>query len=352
MAGETGPIDVSRPIAMTIAAFFGITCYNVLEIMVSIFMTFKRYRGLYFWSMLVATLGILLHAIAVLLRFFALAPSFPMAVLIVIGWYAMVTGQSVVLYSRLHLVVSDYRRYRWVLYMIIINFCVLHIPVSILFFGSGLGHSNFLGPFNVYENIQLAGFSVQEIIISGLYIWEASRALKPALAREERSGYNVMKHLILVNIIAILMDASLLATQYSDNFEIQTTYKTVVYSVKLKMEFSVLNQLVAFLMRNHYINEYDSQQTCLEPNRGGMEVFLTPYRRFDPAKQPRRSACSLPSENRIPFETGTTILDPISTIQEERPPSTDDGTLSTGAVSTMGGVLSRPKKSLLYPATA
>ncbi|OGE46672.1 hypothetical protein PENARI_c142G10169, partial [Penicillium arizonense] len=255
---------------MTIAAFFGITCYNVLEIMVSIFMTFKRYRGLYFWSMLVATLGILLHAIAVLLRFFALAPSFPMAVLIVVGWYAMVTGQSVVLYSRLHLVVSDYRRYRWVLYMIIINFCVLHIPVSILFFGSGLGHSNFLGPFNVYENIQLAGFSVQEIIISGLYIWEASRALKPALAREERSGYNVMKHLILVNIIAILMDASLLATQYSDNFEIQTTYKTVVYSVKLKMEFSVLNQLVAFLMRNHYINEYDSQQTCLEPNRGEM----------------------------------------------------------------------------------
>ena len=352
MAGETGAIDVSRAIAMTIAAFFGITCYNVLEIMVSIFMTFKRYRGLYFWSMLVATLGILLHAIAVLLRFFALAPSFPMAVLIVIGWYAMVTGQSVVLYSRLHLVASDYRRYRWVLYMIMINFCVLHIPVSILFFGSGLGHSNFLGPFNVYENIQLAGFSAQEIIISGLYIWEASRAIRPILAREERRGHNVMKHLILVNTIVILMDASLLATQYSDNFEIQTTYKTVVYSVKLKMEFSVLNQLVAFLTSNHYINEYDSQQTCLEPNSGGPNIFLAPYRGFDSANQSQRSACSMPCQNMNSFERGTAVRDPISTVPEEYSSSTSGGTLSAGAASTVGGLLLRPKKSFLYPATA
>ncbi|KAF7589047.1 hypothetical protein BBP40_004835 [Aspergillus hancockii] len=261
MAGETGAITVSLPIAMVMAAFFGITCYNVLEILISIFITFKHHRGLYFWSMLVATVGILLHAIAVVLRFFGLAPSFPMCVLIVIGWYAMVTGQSVVLYSRLHLVVSDCSRIRWVLYMIITNFFILHVPVTILFFGSNLGDHRFVRPFEIYEKIQLTGFSVQEIIISGLYIWEASRALKPIIARKGRIGRNVMIHLILVNILVILLDASLLATEYSDNFEIQTTYKTVVYSVKLKMEFSVLNKLINLV--THSRNETESGPSML-----------------------------------------------------------------------------------------
>lgn len=91
MPGETGPVSVSLPVAMTMAGFFAISCYNAIEINFSIFNTFKRRRGLYFWSMLVASWGIMIHAIAGLLRFFSLAPNFPMCVVIVIGWYAMVT---------------------------------------------------------------------------------------------------------------------------------------------------------------------------------------------------------------------------------------------------------------------
>ncbi|KAJ5112009.1 hypothetical protein N7532_000054 [Penicillium argentinense] len=247
MAGETGPINVSRAMAMLIAAFFGISCYNVLEITISIFTTFRCRRGLYFWSMLVATWGILLHAISVFLRFFALAPNFPMCVLVCIGWYAMVTGQSVVLYSRLHLVSTAVRRRRWVLYMIISNFFILHVPVTILFLGSNAGVSSFVAPFNIYERIQLAGFSVQEIIISSLYIWETMTAMRPVLTMKGRAGYRVIVNLIIVNTIAVLLDASLLATEYTDNFDVQTTYKTVVYSVKLKMEFTVLNSLLTVI---------------------------------------------------------------------------------------------------------
>ncbi|KAL2853970.1 hypothetical protein BJX68DRAFT_264722 [Aspergillus pseudodeflectus] len=250
MAGETGPINVSRAMAMLIAAFFAISCYNVLEITISIFTTFRCRRGLYFWSMLVATLGILLHSISVLLRFFALAPNFPMCVLICIGWYAMVTGQSVVLYSRLHLVTTEARRRRWVLYMIITNFFILHVPVTILFLGSNAGVTSFIAPFNIYERIQLAGFSAQEIIISGLYIWETMTGLRPVLNLKGQAGRRVIINLIIVNTIAVLLDASLLATEYSNNFDVQTTYKTVVYSVKLKMEFTVLNSLLTVIHAN------------------------------------------------------------------------------------------------------
>lgn len=247
--GETGPINVSRAIAMLIAAFFALSCYNVLEITISIFTLFRCYRGLYFWSMLVATWGILLHAISVFLRFFSLAPNFPMCVLVCIGWYAMVTGQSVVLYSRLHLVTAE-ARCRWVLYMIISNFFILHVPVTILFLGSNAGVSSFLPPFNIYERIQLALFSAQEIIISGLYIWETMTYLRPVLIMKGRTGKRVIINLIFVNTIVVLLDASLLATEYTNNFDVQTTYKTVVYSVKLKMEFTVLNSLLNVIRTN------------------------------------------------------------------------------------------------------
>src|SRR5437667_5723029 len=127
MQGETGPMAFSRAIAMTIAAFFAISCYNVIEITFFIFNYFKRRNGLYFWSMLIASFGILVHSLGEFLRLFALAPNLPMSVLIMIGWYAMVTGQAVVLYSRLHLVVHNKRKIRWVLIMIITDACILHV---------------------------------------------------------------------------------------------------------------------------------------------------------------------------------------------------------------------------------
>jgi len=248
MAGETGPITVSLPRAMVMAGFFALSIYNSFEILLMILNTFKRREGLYFWSMLVATLGIPLHAVSVLLRYFRLAPNLPMCVLTVCGWWAMVTGQSVVLYSRLHLVVDEKRRIRWVLIMIITNVCILHLPVTVLFLGSNAGEETpFLRPFEIYEKIQLAGFFLQELIISSLYIFEAARALRPVLAIKSCSEQEVVRNLILANVLVVALDVTLLVTQYTNNFDIQTTYKPVVYSVKLKIEFIVLNQLVSIL---------------------------------------------------------------------------------------------------------
>jgi len=53
-----------------------------------------------------------------------------------------------------------------------------------------------------------------------------------------------MRDLILVNILVILMDITLVIIECTHHYEIQTTYKSFVYSIKLKLEFVVLNQLV------------------------------------------------------------------------------------------------------------
>jgi len=60
-----------------------------------------------------------------------------------------------------------------------------------------------------------------------------------------------MRDLILVQILVIFMDVTLVVTECIHHFEIQTTYKSLVYSVKLKIEFVVLNQLVHVTRPQH-----------------------------------------------------------------------------------------------------
>ena len=72
---------------------FAIGAYNTLETGIVTFDTFKHYHGLYFYSMQVASWGILLHALPAMVRFVS-APNLPMSIPFVIGWYAMVDGQA------------------------------------------------------------------------------------------------------------------------------------------------------------------------------------------------------------------------------------------------------------------
>jgi hypothetical protein len=65
----------------------------------------------------------------------------------------MVTGQAVVLYSRLHLVFSDIRKVRWVLWMIITNTYILHIPMTVFFFGLNRGDTRFTRPTAIFDRI-------------------------------------------------------------------------------------------------------------------------------------------------------------------------------------------------------
>jgi len=106
----------SLPTSFTIVCFIAIALYNVAELFFIIFATFKKRRGLYFWSFLVSTCGIGLYSIGFLLKDMSLSTqSIFFVTLIVVGWASMVTGQSVVLYSRLHLVLRKPAKLRLVL---------------------------------------------------------------------------------------------------------------------------------------------------------------------------------------------------------------------------------------------
>ena len=245
-AGIVGGVNAGLPILMTMGAFLTVALYNVIELTLLIFTTFRQRKGLYFWSMLVATWGIAPHGVGFIFKFFQVATSdMVSAAIIGIGWGSMVIGQSVVLYSRLHLIVQDVRRTRWVLYMIIFDGVVIGIPLYTMALGANSKESaRFLQPFLIFDKIQLVLFSVQEGIISGIYIYETIRLLGFGRNKRDANIRKLLAHLILVNVVVLVFDITLIATQFSGHYEIQTTYKTAVYSVKLKIEFSVLNRLI------------------------------------------------------------------------------------------------------------
>jgi hypothetical protein len=128
--------------------------------------------------------------------------------MLTVGWYGMVTGQSIVLYSRLHLVLRNPKVLRRVLYMIIMNVFLLHVPTTVLTYGSNgsLNKETFMRGYGVMEKLQMTGFCIQEFIISGLYIRETIRLLRVSLDQRKRK---VMYQLLGVNIIIVLMDIGL-----------------------------------------------------------------------------------------------------------------------------------------------
>lgn len=237
--------DLTVP-KVIIVVFFSLAIYNFLELNVKILTTFKRRKGLYFWSFTTATWGILFNSIGYLLMHLEVTKKRNIyATIILIGWCSMISGQSVVLYSRLHIVMHSEKRLRAVLIMIITNAIWLHIPIIILVYGvNSKNPGPFKGPYSVYEKIQLTVFVVQEFIISGLYVYETVNLLKLGKSIGNSGTKTVLYHLIYVNILIMLLDFSIVGLEFAHLFEIQTAWKPLVYSVKLKLEFSILNRLI------------------------------------------------------------------------------------------------------------
>ena len=140
---------------------------------------------------------------------------------------------------------------KWTKWMIIIDAVILHIPTSTLNTGcNGIFGPNikpYLQGFAIYEKLQMCGFFCQETILSTIYIVAAVRMLKTSLRPNTRS---ILYQLFTINVIIILLDIALLSCEFANLYIIETTFKGVVYSIKLKLEFAVLGKLVQFVCWN------------------------------------------------------------------------------------------------------
>ncbi|OAQ96050.1 hypothetical protein LLEC1_07754 [Akanthomyces lecanii] len=224
------------PMSMIMAAFIGIAWYIGIEINASLFLLFKRRRGLYFWACALTSWGIILQPVFIILADFGVwKDPVPSITLIYLTWFIMVIPQSWVLYSRLHLLMHTDSVLRIVKYVLIFNSIVFSIPTMII---GTVAQATTIDPnltfFNLaWDRVQLVVYFVQETALSIMYIFQT---------RNHESA--VLWQLIWANTLIIALDITLLGIQCADLFHLQGAFKPCVYGIKLKLEFVILNRLI------------------------------------------------------------------------------------------------------------
>lgn len=191
-----------------------------------------------------------MHATGTILRFLGIAAPVPMTILSNIGWWFMTTGQFLVLCSRLHLVVGKSYKLRWILLLIATVFLCFQLPTSVLFVISNVRTPNttmIKQVFHVLEIMQLTAFTVQEGIMSGIYVCEFSRMLHQLQLIHGPKVMPFFRQLVTPFLLVVGLDISLLLTYCTGYFIVETTFLPVVYSIKLKVELVVLNTLISLL---------------------------------------------------------------------------------------------------------
>jgi hypothetical protein len=151
----------------------------------------------------------------------------------------MTSGFSLVLWSRLHLIINNKRFLTVMLCFILFNDIALHsITISLqvtLDFGKHRA--------DVGAALNIAGaviFTAQETFITLLYIYKTVRFLK--------SGYSVhirrmIGMLVLVQIFVISLDALGMTLLFTRKLVLAAICEPFFYCIRLKLEIAVLNEL-------------------------------------------------------------------------------------------------------------
>lgn len=238
-------IDPITPSTLAIAtAFFAAACYSSLETLIQIFQTFKDFRGLYFWSMQVATWGIVAYVIFNMTSIFDLIPIITSSIFTLIAYFCMNTAPLFVLYSRLHFVIEEPRRIRWILFVIFAMAIPLFTASIVLSIGSYRHKPGYLHSLSICLRVQVTCFCVIEIFISGLYVWAAFSSLKPIVAMKDKPGKKLLIHLVVVYVVLLVLLAILLMLNYAHFYYVALGFTPFVYSVKLRIEFAIITRLV------------------------------------------------------------------------------------------------------------
>jgi hypothetical protein len=237
-----GTLDYNFTVYCLIASFFAVALWLVIDLTAQVHLTFKQYRGLYYFSILVTTWGIAFHAIAFTLKLFVpTSDKIGTTVLAKLGWVMNTTGFAMVLYSRLNLVIHSRTILRIVLVAILVDAVLLHTPIVVCSFGMSTDSwQKWISWMNIFERIQIVGFTVQDLTISTIYTWTSARLLNDRYSVRRR---NLFAALLFAQTFGFFADMSMLVLDYENMFTLKASLHPFIYAIKLKIEFLVLNQL-------------------------------------------------------------------------------------------------------------
>ena len=246
------------PASVIVTLSIGLALYNSLEMVLLLLTTFKKWKGLYFWSLNICNFGIILYTLGLLLSYFRLTPYWAFEIFLDLGWVLMVTFQALVLYSRLGLIIDNPRILSAVKWMIIVNTIVIEGTTVVLDWATNYsGNPRLASGYFYIEHIQMTIITIQELIISGIYVWKTSSLLTVISKVNTRSmvwqlltinvviiGMDVRARKLLLYQLLILKQVALVILEFKHLQLYQESIKVFVYSVKLKLELNILSKLV------------------------------------------------------------------------------------------------------------
>jgi hypothetical protein len=206
-----------------IAAFDAVTVWIGLELIVQLFMRFKRRGTLYFWyvlafpamsraqetdhhyrSIFISVCGDLVYIPGTLLIQNVRYPSLGTAFL-TISMVITMSGFSFILYSRLHLLVHDKRVLRVILFSIIATSILLQPPIIVT---NSLSQTKWADKLLEVTSWFDVVFVVQEFILASLYIYYFFQYTRD----DQNKSYSraTLALLILTEVVVLLTNVSTL----------------------------------------------------------------------------------------------------------------------------------------------
>jgi hypothetical protein len=247
---QTSPTSAHKApstLAFLNVALLAIAAYNTLELLIWVFHFFKRRRALYFWSILTCNLSVAFSTLIVFLQYFDLAPFTFTGVAMAMALPVVLVAQLLILYSRLHLISTPYGLLRFIFWGIIVTSVFLHTPPTINLIGFAAGNMHFAAAEAYMEWYMLAGSVLREVFICGLYLYQAVRQLRPIIEVKGAAGRRVMMHLIIVSVAVILLNLFTVLVISKGPAEMGAAFICMSQSVKLRVEFVVLTELLELL---------------------------------------------------------------------------------------------------------
>ncbi len=244
--------------------------------------------------MLLGTWGCVIDSIGVVLKYFLPKPEplWPLYTLFLLGgWTIYAPAQLLVLYSRLHLINQNHKLQRWVLIMIIVVASLMIIPTWPLVWQAfdpyNPGRSALYSPREaILDRITQLGFTITESILNGIYIWSLAKILKlkSSVLKSGIRQRRVITDLIYVNVVAVCLDILTVVLVFLNQTGISHPIQTFSYILKLKLEFMVLNQIMAvaaqgyqkcsLTKRRYYYSSTSGASN--QTSRWGMEFLQEP----------------------------------------------------------------------------
>ena len=161
------------------------------------------------------------------------------------------------------------------------------------------------------------GFTVTESILNGIYIWSLAQILrlKSSVLKTGIRQRRVMTDLLCVNVIAICLDTLTVVLVFLNQTGISHPIQTFSYILKFKLEFLVLNQIMAVAARgSRKFNiagrrYYYPLSTSRASSKSSTWVpsSLQESAKADPDKKPCEPWPTFPKAHRAPSASGPEI---------------------------------------------